>query len=182
MYVYQRLYIYVYLWISMDNLCVSLCIYVYLCMSMYIYVYLCISMYIYVYIYVYLCICMYIYVYLCMSMYIYIHPCMHACIHSFVRPSAYLPAYARATGDEFPPVFLRGLTNRRSSLHIASTISSRPPAWLLCQVGTFHHDTSNVQHGAHMVHTLLHHVPHKYNVSTTFAQRLLERNCFYVEI
>ena len=172
----------------MDNLCVSLCIYVYLCMSMYIYVYLCISMYsyVYIYIYVYLCICMYIYVYLCMSMYIYIHPsihaCMHACIHSFVRPSAYLPAYARATGDEFPPVFLRGLTNPRSSLHIASTISSRPPAWLLCQVGTFHHDTSNVQHGAHMVHTLLHHVPHKYNVSTTFAQRLLERNCFYVEI
>ena len=172
----------------MDNLCVSLCIYVYLCMSMYIYVYLCISMYsyvyIYMYIYVYVCISMYIYVCLCISTSIHpsMHACMHACIHSFVRPSAYLPAYARATGDEFPPVFLRGLTNPRSSLHIASTISSRPPAWLLCQVGTFHHDTSNVQHGAHMVHTLLHHVPHKYNVSTTFAQRLLERNCFYVEI
>ena len=159
-------------------LCISMYVYVYLCVSMYIYVYLCI--YIYMYIYVYVCISMYIYVCLCIST--SIHPCMHACIHSFVRPSAYLPAYARATGDEFPPVFLRGLTNPRSSLHIASTISSRPPAWLLCQVGTFHHDTSNVQHGAHMVHTLLHHVPHKYNVSTTFAQRLLERNCFYVEI
>ena len=161
-----------------------MCIIVYLCISMYVYVYLCVSMYIYVYLCIYICISMYMYVYLCISMYVYVylHPSIHACIHSFVRPSAYLPAYARATGDEFPPVFLRGLTNPRSSLHIASTISSRPPAWLLCQVGTFHHDTSNVQHGAHMVHTLLHHVSHKYNVSTTFAQRLLERNCFYVEI
>ena len=128
--------------------------------------------------YTYVCIsmCIYVTVYLCMST--SIHPSMHACIHSFLRPSAYLPAYATATGDEFPPVFLRGLTNPRSSLHIASTISSRPPAWLLCQVGTLEHSTMIHQmfnmstwctHGAHLASSCSTQIQCEHNLCTTFA-------------
>ncbi len=50
------------------NVCVymCICIYIYMCVYVYIYIYICVYMYIYicVYMYIYICVCMYIYIYI----------------------------------------------------------------------------------------------------------------------